>query len=82
MPIEPPTRFSTFSCGVAWLTWLRSSAANAAVIAGMKLAPMPAPRRTITTHSKATLVWAPISANGTVITAVTMTPTSATGPPP
>ena len=41
MPIEPPTRCSTFSCGVAWESSSRSSAANAAVIAGMNAKPMP-----------------------------------------
>ena len=47
MPIEPPTRWSTFSCGVASESSERSSDAKAAAIAGMNAKPMPIPRTSI-----------------------------------
>ena len=50
MPIAPPTRCSTFSCGVASESWLGRSEANAAVIAGMKEKPMPTPRMSSTSE--------------------------------
>ena len=43
VPIAPPTRCSTFSCGVASDSCSGRSDANAAVIAGMKDRPMPTP---------------------------------------
>ena len=48
VPIAPPTRCSTFSCGVASESWSGRSDAKAAVIAGMKEKPMPTPRTSST----------------------------------
>ena len=47
VPIEPPTRWSTFSCGVASLICSGRSTAYAAVIDGIIVRPMPNPRTTI-----------------------------------
>ena len=47
VPIEPPTRCSVVSCGVAWVTWSGRSTLKAAVIAGIIDMPMPKPRKTI-----------------------------------
>ena len=82
VPIEPPTRCSTFSCGVACGSSERSSEAKAAAIAGMNAKPIPIPRTSIATDSQATDVCAPISPNGIVAMVVTVTPNSANGPPP
>ena len=82
MPIEPPIRWSMFSCGVASGSSLRLSEANAAVIAGMNAKPTPMPRTSIATESHVTEVCAAISPNGIVASVVTMIPMSAIGPPP
>ena len=47
VPIDPPTRCSTVSCGDAWATWSRRSTLNAAVIEGIIDMPMPKPRKII-----------------------------------
>ena len=47
VPIEPPTRCSVVSWGVAWLTWSLRRTAKAAVIAGIIDMPMPKPRTII-----------------------------------
>ena len=82
MPNEPPTRWSTFSCGVACESSDRSSDANAAAIAGMNAKPIPMPRTSIATDSQAIDVCAPIRPKGTVATVVRITPKSVSGPPP
>ena len=51
VPIDPPTRWITFSCGVALASSERSSDANAAVIAGRKPKPIPMPRTNIANDS-------------------------------
>ncbi len=45
VPIEPPTRCSTVSCGEACATWSRRRTLNAAVIDGIIDMPMPKPRK-------------------------------------
>ena len=82
VPIDPPTRWSTFSCGVALESSERSSDANAAVIAGRKPKPIPMPRTNIATDSHAIDVWAPIRPNGIVAIVHKVTPNSASPPPP
>ena len=61
VPIAPPTRWSTFSCGVASESWSGRIAANAALIAGMNDRPMPIPRTNSTTESHATEVLSPMN---------------------
>ena len=70
VPSEPPTRCSTFSCGVASESSDRSSEANAAVIAGMNPNPIPIPRTNITIDSHTIEVWVPTNPNGIVGSAV------------
>src|SRR3954454_8507337 len=82
VPIEPPTRCSTLSCGVACGSSERSSEANAAAIAGMKAKPIPMPRTNIASDSQSIGVRAPISPKGIDAIVVTITPKSARGPPP
>ena len=82
MPIAPPRRITTFSCGVASDSWSGRIEANAAVIAGMNDRPMLTPRTTSTNEINTIDVWSPTNASGIVLTASTQTPASATGPPP
>ena len=82
VPSDPPTRCSTFSCGVASESSECLSDANAAVMAGMNPKPIPIPRKNMATDSPAIEVWAPTSPNGIVNTAVMVTPISVSGPPP
>ena len=82
VPIEPPMRCRTFSIGVARGTWLVSSSAYAAAIAGIIVKPSPTPRTTSEHASSAYDVEPVTCVNGSVPTISVSRPATTTGPPP
>src|SRR6202042_1503200 len=66
VPTDPPTRWMTFSCGLA--SWISSgrSTANAAAMDGIIDDPTPTPRATRVKLIKTYEVWAPMNTRGRV----------------